>query len=146
MPADLEFDGQQLLHQTRGQARRERAEQRTDCAADQRQQDRLTEVEPEHLPRAHAERLQSGDGVQPAGEPRPHGLGHADPTDHQRQQRDQPEELLDPVQPVAQRRLGLGVGLDAHQLGVRVHLTDRDRCCSDLVRGRAVGQADEQPA
>ena len=85
-------------------------------AAGEPEQDRLPEIEGEDLARAHPQAFEDRDGVQPAGEPGPHALGHPDAAHEERQQGDQPQEPLHPGDVPLQGGLRLAVGLDAVDL------------------------------
>ncbi len=101
-------------HETlEGQTERDTGE-----APGDRQQDGLTEIDRQDLPRSRPERLPHGDRVEAAGEPGAHRLGHADAADDQREERDETEEAFGPVDAPPHLGLPFGGGLDAVEGGI----------------------------
>ena len=88
-------------------------------ASGQAEHRRLTEVEHEDLARPKPETLEDRDRVAASRDPDADRLADADAADQERQESDQPEIVLQPIESAPQRRLRLVVGLDAPAVGAR---------------------------
>ena len=102
---------QQIAQETRHEPFDSQAEQHAEEAPEQPDDHRLAEVEGDDLVGARADAAQGRDGVDPGGEPGPHGLRHPDAADQQREERHQPEEAFDAPQSASQGRLRVDVRL-----------------------------------
>ena len=112
------------------------------------QQDGLTEIDRQDLPRSSPERLPHRDRVEAAGEPGAHRLRHADAAHDEREQRDETEEAFGPVDAPPHLGLPLGGGLDAVEGGIAERAAqprgERFGCRGRRGR-RALGQFHQQP-